>query len=291
MSRFDIPYFEIYHRKVQPYARVGSVRARDPLTALWLKVMARHIQQGTIKGKHVLDVGCGSGHKSILLGCLGAQRVTAFDIRDVESARKLADKCGIEAHIFTGDVQCLKELPARNFDIVLASEIIEHLAVDYVRDFAADLIRVTKRGGLIFVTTPNVKGRGQVEASRKRHELDPFGHKKHYTVQEIVALFAEGCHLRRVDFSGAPPYRTKSFGRIFYPIYRFDGSVHFTRRLPSWMKKVYRWSTAPFVIAYNQLLYCRVLRTLEAEYAGDNCREENTRTMYLSFEKVYSAPC
>ena len=51
------------------------------------------VEDYTIPGKHVIDIGCGSGILSIGALLLGADRALAVDIDD-ESMQSSSEKCG-----------------------------------------------------------------------------------------------------------------------------------------------------------------------------------------------------
>ena len=110
---------------------------------------ARSLQPFT--GLRLLDLGCGGGLTSEPLCRLGAI-VTAMD----------ADATAIataNAHAATGNLAIdyqtgtSEVLPATGFDIVLALEIVEHVAD--VPAFIAELKRLVKPGGLVIMSTLN----------------------------------------------------------------------------------------------------------------------------------------
>jgi SAM-dependent methyltransferase len=101
-------------------------------------------------GKSVLDVGCGTGHGSVLIG-ESARRVVGIDNNEdaIAYCRAFSSSRNVEYRI--GDAASL-EL-AENFDMVISFQLIEHLADPL--DFVRRLKRVTAPGGTILVTTPN----------------------------------------------------------------------------------------------------------------------------------------
>jgi SAM-dependent methyltransferase len=101
-----------------------------------------------LRGRRVLDVGCGTGWFSRELEGAGA-RVVALDI-GVHLLEKVAGKCG--AARVAGDA-CRLAFPAGTFDVVVSSECIEH-TID-PRLALAEMCRVLKPGGVLVVTVPN----------------------------------------------------------------------------------------------------------------------------------------
>lgn len=96
----------------------------------------------------VLDVGCGTGLNARELANMG-HRVTGIDLSPVAIEK-------FKALGFEGQVCDVCEgLPfgEGSFDLVYASEVIEH--VSDTESFLAQLSRVLKPGGLLMLSTPN----------------------------------------------------------------------------------------------------------------------------------------
>jgi SAM-dependent methyltransferase len=106
------------------------------------------IEPGELRGRRVLDVGCGTGWFSREIEQAGG-RVVALDI-GVHLLAKVGEKCG--AARVAGDA-CGLAFADGSFDVVVSSECIEH-TVD-PRRALAEMCRVLKPGGLLVVTVPN----------------------------------------------------------------------------------------------------------------------------------------
>jgi SAM-dependent methyltransferase len=108
---------------------------------------------GDLRGKHVLEYGCGLGHVSALLVRSGA-RVTSFDLsrRSVEVAsRRIAlNNAGARAGLAVAAGETLPFADA-TFDIIFGKAILHHLDVTIG---AADLHRVLKPGGKAVFSEP-----------------------------------------------------------------------------------------------------------------------------------------
>jgi SAM-dependent methyltransferase len=120
------------------------------------------IEQYVRAGQPVLDVGCGPGRFSIAMAKLGA-RVTLVDIsrRQLELARERLTEAGLLGQLdalMDGDVSHLGMLPDAHFDVV----VCYGGALSYVgerRDEAAsELMRVTRRGGVLLVSVMSLYG-------------------------------------------------------------------------------------------------------------------------------------
>lgn len=123
----------IYHQVMEP-------ALREPHLAL--RAMA-----GDVAGRDVLDLGCGTGAMSEMLGPMGA-RVTAVDLAPQmveEARRRLAGTPGIE-RIAAMDAQAL-DLPDASFDVVVAALSLM-FCPDHPAAFA-EVHRVLRPGGLL----------------------------------------------------------------------------------------------------------------------------------------------
>jgi 2-polyprenyl-6-hydroxyphenyl methylase/3-demethylubiquinone-9 3-methyltransferase len=102
-------------------------------------------------GLRLLDIGCGGGLLAEPLARLGAT-VTGVDPvpTSIEAARWHAQEVGLEIAYDAVPVEDLV-LAGRRFDLVIASEVIEH--VPDVPDFLAAMAAVTRSGGLAILST------------------------------------------------------------------------------------------------------------------------------------------
>lgn len=98
-----------------------------------------------VRGKRVLDAGCGPGVYAELLVDRGAAQVLALDVSE-KMVRLAKERLGAKAGVMRADLgQPLDFLEDTSFDVVLSA-----LALDYVRDWDtvfAEFHRVLKPGG------------------------------------------------------------------------------------------------------------------------------------------------
>ncbi len=106
---------------------------------------SRFVDFGSLRGKHVLEVGCGSGFAVQLFAEAGAE-VTALDLTNwaVETTRARLAAFGLEANVRPGDGERL-EFADDSFDLVFSWGVIHHSA-DMDRALR-ELVRVLKPGG------------------------------------------------------------------------------------------------------------------------------------------------
>ena len=107
-----------------------------------------------LRGKRVLDFGCGRGD---LLAQLYARGVAAkgYEISQ-DSARVTAVRFANEP-LFEGVAVSPGELEDGAFDVVLLVEVIEHLLDEQIDPVLADARRLLAPGGRVVVTCPNAE--------------------------------------------------------------------------------------------------------------------------------------
>ena len=139
--------------KFAPLHRLNPVRIgyiRDRAAAHWTRDA---LSGQPLNNLSVLDIGCGGGLLSEPMARLGAT-VTGIDAsaRNIAVAGLHAESQGLAIDYRATTAEALVEEPAR-FDIVLALEIVEHVAdVDLFLRSSGTLV---KPGGLLFLSTLN----------------------------------------------------------------------------------------------------------------------------------------
>jgi ubiquinone/menaquinone biosynthesis C-methylase UbiE len=147
-----------------------------------------HLINAYAPGGKMLDAGCGMGD---LLMCFPDRERHGVDISkpylDVARERGLdVTRCTIEKMPF----------PARTFDLVTATDILEH-----VLDLNAavrELLRVLKRGGILIARTPNEEELGIDEVPYE------FMHLRRFDEPTMHLLFARvfGCEVLHLEADG-----------------------------------------------------------------------------------------
>lgn len=137
----------------------SALHRLNPVRLAWIRDHAvKHFDGDAtslkpLAGLRVLDLGCGGGLLSEPLHRMGADLVSIDASEDgIQAARAHADASGLEM-----DYRCTtaEDLAAsgEQFDIVIAMEIIEHVAD--VDGFLDTCCALTKPGGLFFAATMN----------------------------------------------------------------------------------------------------------------------------------------
>jgi SAM-dependent methyltransferase len=114
----------------------------------------------------VLDVGCGNGSMLALPLARRGFQVTGIDIDapSIEHAKQLAKDLP-NATFICGHVA---ELKTEKFDVVILSEVLEHMAEP--RTLLADSVKHLNESGVVIVTVPNGYGEFEID-SRLFHLL------------------------------------------------------------------------------------------------------------------------
>ncbi|MBI4664949.1 MAG: class I SAM-dependent methyltransferase [Nitrospinae bacterium] len=110
------------------------------------KAMRKILRTLDIRGKSVLDVGCGVGRWCRILSGMGAE-VTGADLSEemVKIARENSEGYGIT--YIASPVSSI-DLPSRKFDLVTAVTVLQHITDgEEFNKSAANLTRLLKKGG------------------------------------------------------------------------------------------------------------------------------------------------
>ena len=147
------------------------------------RLPAQAIRRG-IRGKRVLDMGCGSGRYSIALVGVGARRVDDVDVqaRAFSVSQTLCRRNSWPVHFVEGNVH---HLPFRDgiFDFVFCNGVLHHTSS--IPNGLAELHRVLREGGQAFLYLYGAGG----FFWRTRQALRPIFRKIPLTyTQEVLRL-------------------------------------------------------------------------------------------------------
>lgn len=127
-------------------------------------------------GKAVLDVGCGVGYGSQILGEMGAKSVAAFDLSDeaIGHARKEYSHPNVRFYVDNAEDFHVDE----KVDVVVCFELIEH--VERQRQVFQRIKRALKPNGVVVMSTP-----------RALPEKRTHFHTHEFSLGEFEGLFLE----------------------------------------------------------------------------------------------------
>lgn len=139
---------EAYSRMSKIY---DSKRDKSPYFKIIEGITKRCIKENvpSLKGKKILDAGCGTGRNIGLFLELGASKVYAFDYTPemLEFARNKFNKNN-KVNLSVGDVQNIK-YPNNFFDVTGCFKVLAH--VPNIQKAVKELARVTKKEGVLFL--------------------------------------------------------------------------------------------------------------------------------------------
>lgn len=145
-----------------------------------------------VEGRDVADIGCGSGYGCRILHDAGAGRVCGADVSR-HAIRFARARFGEDAEFAIQEITDLRLYASRTFDVAVCSEVLEHIKeYNLEKKALAELRRITRKGGLLVVGTPNSEMLDQHGFSFE--EIDHlFGQQfSHYAVFEnALAPFGE----------------------------------------------------------------------------------------------------
>lgn len=155
-----------------------------------------------LKGKKILDLGCGGGLITIPLAKLGAD-VTGLDASEenIEAAKIEALKRKSKAKFIASTIEEHKE----KYDAIICLEMIEH--VDNLDEFISNLSKNLKKNGKIIFSTlnRNIKSYllaiGMAEYVLGWVEKGTHDHSKFVKPSELTEMLEEN-HFRVTDISG-----------------------------------------------------------------------------------------
>ncbi len=214
-----------------------------------------------VPGQRLLELGAAFHHlTAALLHGKGYEEVRCTDIWEGEPSRKrvLASRDGKFRDEVTVDNFDLQTSPwpyaDGGFDVVLCCEILEHLALDPMA-VMAEINRVLKSGGTLFLTTPNLASAHAVEQTLRAESPYCYGqfevggratdrHNREYTAAEVAALGAEAgfetISLRTQDFYWPPkPETWLHLARLGFPLALRGDSTFLMARKTSAVRERY----------------------------------------------------
>jgi ubiquinone/menaquinone biosynthesis C-methylase UbiE len=176
-------------------------RLPQDLTPPHFDLRRRFLREHVRPGDHALDLGCGDGRFTGLLAAAGAQPVGA-DVAEAALCRARATHPEIE--FVLAPVSGALPLQDSAFDVVWASEVIEHVA-DTAR-WLSEVRRVLRPGGRLLLTTPNHPRLAILIGGLERY-AEPLSDHLHLYTQKSLRRLLEAFHFDQIELraAGGPP--------------------------------------------------------------------------------------
>lgn len=117
----------------------------------------------------VLDLGSGSGRHTVYLARHGFSVFGLDDaLEGIEITREWLSKEGLTADLRLGSMTDPFPYEDAFFDGVVSVQVIHHARAAAIRGIAAEILRVLKKGGFVFLTVPTLRNQGE-----KFREIEP----------------------------------------------------------------------------------------------------------------------
>jgi len=208
-----------------PFIKNGLVNSHR-LKALEVKDKVKFLE-----GVNILDVGCGGGILSEALARLGGS-VTGIDPSEqlISVARSHSRNLqhGTPPTYAVSTVEQHATNAMRTYDVVIASEVIEH--VQDKESFLAASIAALKLGGSLFITTPNrtlVAWLSVIMMAERLLHIVPQGthsYSKFIKPNELSVLLEKyGCSIQLINGMFYDPVRNQW---LWFPTKAFTYAVH-----------------------------------------------------------------
>jgi len=146
----------------------------DPARAVVWKVVAEHLSSWVPRGAHVLEIG--ACYCNWINNVVAARRVAVDIWPDVV---RYADN-GVEAVVLDAS-RDLSTLGDAAFDVVLASNVLEHFTPDAAASIARDAFHLLRPGGRVLVVQPNFR-------YASSNYFDDYTHRSIFTDVSLSAM-------------------------------------------------------------------------------------------------------
>lgn len=157
----------------------------------------RFVDAADIRGKNVLDIGCGYGWFELWALQQGVANITGVELSDenLSTARKHIHDSRARFEVGSGiDLQ----YPPQSFDTVVALEVIEHIPPGTEGRMLLEVSRMLKPGGMFYLSTPNAH-----LFSRLFDVAFWLNNHRHYSAQTITGMATKvGLTLQRKETKG-----------------------------------------------------------------------------------------
>ena len=169
---------------------------------------------GDVRGKTVLDLGCGSGEELIPLIHRGANAI-GIDISPelITIARRRLDEAGLSAPVHVGSAY-ETELSDASVDVVFCMSLIHHLDLPRVK---AEMQRVLRPGGFIVLKEPIRFSRTYDFLRRLLPDREDISEYEHPLTRDEFRAFQEGFVVDGLRFFRLP---VEPLSELFLPVAR-----------------------------------------------------------------------
>jgi ubiquinone/menaquinone biosynthesis C-methylase UbiE len=136
-----------YHPSVEEALNLVKTLANGWRMGEWENLLGMEIP---VKGKTVLEIGCGGGWYLAQMLQHGASRAIGFEVTNViiEKAKALMDALNLKAEFYQVDERYLDVLPPKSVDIIYQLTVFQHISEEATKAYIQSARRVLKDDGL-----------------------------------------------------------------------------------------------------------------------------------------------
>ena len=144
-----------------------------------------------VKNMKVLDIACGDGYGSLSLS------KTAINVVGVDISSQAIELCRRrirhkKVNFYQANATSLLNFSSGSFDSVVSFETIEHLSLLDAKKFLAEIKRVLKSSGKLFISTPDSRN-----ASLGKKPANPY-HVQEYSLNEFEELISSYFEIKKI---------------------------------------------------------------------------------------------
>lgn len=172
---------QLYHSGVKPNLKI--IKKNNFTYRHLLRYINEHLGRNAIS---ILDIGCGSGSISLYLANKG-HSVTGLDISEnaIQACKKGADKLNLKNVKFIRENFSKTNLPKNAYDMVIFTEVIEHIKDDALA--IKTISKILREEGILILSTPSIYA--PLHKLGLTNEFDrKVGHLRRYSIEQLKKL-------------------------------------------------------------------------------------------------------
>lgn len=179
----SVDLYNLFHKNTKAQSKVIDSKN------FTYRLIIEHLESVLDTKKTILDYGSGAGTIDLYLASLG-HKVIGLDISNtaIESAKLSAEKLNLKNADFWTSKDGLKKISKIRFDLVICTEVIEHVKDDI--GLLRFLNKKLKRNGVVFLSTPSKNAPLYRLGFANEFDLR-VGHLRRYTENQLKNLFIE----------------------------------------------------------------------------------------------------
>lgn len=183
MKQDELSFYERFHRRTKVQKKI--IEKRNFTYRNLISVLERYINDQD----EILDIGCGAGTIDFYLASRG-HKVLGIDIAGdaLDRCEKSAQLLGLESKLSFEKLNFPEERPQGKFDLVICSEVLEHLKND--EKAISVIFELLRPGGFAVFSVPSQNAPLYKLGIAKEFDKK-VGHLRRYSLKEIKALVSK----------------------------------------------------------------------------------------------------